>query len=324
MFQKPEYFFAFLLLIPLGLLMLADFRRSRQDLSGILGKWRASEFLDVFTVKWFFTAMAVTVFTVFLIFAAAEPEKPGKPEIRTVDSRDIIFALDLSRSMLASDSSPTRLERSLEVMRNILAVRGGTARFGLVVFTDIGSRMIPSTEDLALFETVLQNLGPGSISSRGSDLAAGLETAVKAFPSGVESDKILLLFSDGENFGPSIAPVLSSLQENDIRLITLGAGTPEGAGVPAVGGGFLKDSQGNTVITRLMPEEMTYLADETGGEFLSLNDPGLMRKIEDMIEGRAVQYSHPREPAYRVYLLIAFAALIVYFLVRTVRWKRIY
>ena len=201
MFQQPEYFFALLLLIPLGLVLLADFRRSRHDLTLLLGKWRTSGFLDVFTVKWFFSSLAIIVFVVALVFAAAEPKRLGKPEIRTVESRDVIFALDISRSMLAADSSPTRLGRSLEVIRNILASRGGTGRFGLVVFTNMGVKMIPATEDLALFETVLQNIGPGTVSRQGSDIKEGVETALNAFPSGVESEKLLVLFSDGESFG---------------------------------------------------------------------------------------------------------------------------
>ena len=322
MFRYPHLFFGLLLLVPVIILLWLEFLRGRRDLEYLLGRWRAGNYLDIFTVKWFFSSLALVLFIVFTLFAAADPERKGRPEIRTIESRDIVFALDVSLSMLARDSSPSRLERSVEVMRGILASRGGTSRFSLVVFQEIGVKMIPITEDLAMFETVFQNIGPQVLSRRGSDLKAGLAASFDAFPGKVESEKLLFVFSDGENFGGAVKPVLETARQRGIRIVALGAGTVEGAAIPLEDEQELRDSSGNRVVTRLNPDNMRYLAEETGGEYFSLNDPALMSKLDAVFGSSSVRYNEPRESAYRPYLLIAVFALYIYFLVRVIPWKK--
>ena len=322
MFRYPHLLFGLLLLVPVIILLWLEFLRGRRDLEYCLGRWRAGSYLDIFTVKWFFSALALVLFSVFTLFAAADPERKGRPEIRTIESRDIVFALDVSLSMLARDSSPSRLGRSVEVMRGILNSRGGTSRFALVAFQEIGVKMIPITEDLTLFETVFQNIGPQVLSRRGSDLKAGLSAALDAFPGNVESEKLLFVFSDGENFGGAVNPVVETARQKGIRIISIGAGTAEGSVIPLEEDRELHDSAGNRVITRLNPENMRYLARETEGEYFSLNDPALISKIDTVFGSSSVRYNEPRESAYRPYLLIAVFALYIYFLVRVIPWKR--
>jgi Ca-activated chloride channel homolog len=321
MFRHPEYFFGFLLLLPLGILLWMSFLRGRRDLKTLLGHWRKGAYLDIFTVKWFFSSLAILLFSVFVILALADPELRGSPEIRALESRDVVFALDISLSMLARDASPTRLERSVEVMRGILASRGGTGRFALVVFRGIGTKIIPITEDLALFETVFQGIGPGVVSRQGSDLASGLEAALEAFPRGVESERLLFVFTDGESFGRQAGAAAALAGERDIRIFPVAAGTVEGATIPLAEGEVLLDSEGEPVRTRLNPDNLRILAAETDGEYLSLNDPALMRKIDALFGSSSVQYNEARESAYRSFLAAALGSLCLYFLIRVVRWK---
>ncbi|WP_319558803.1 VWA domain-containing protein [Marispirochaeta sp.] len=321
MFRYPQIFIGFFVLIPVIFFLWFEFLRGRKDLEYLLGRWRAGAYLDIFTVKWFFSALALVLFITFMLVAAADPERKGPPEIQTIESRDIVFALDVSLSMLARDSLPSRLDRSVEVMRGILASRGGTSRFSLVVFQEIGVKMIPVTEDLTLFETVFQNIGPQVLSRRGSDLTAGLITAFGAFPRKVESEKLLFVFSDGENFGGSVSAALQDARQMGIRIISIGAGTTEGDTIPLEGDRVVQDSKGNRVITRLNSDTMRYLAQETGGEYFSLNDPALISKLDAVFGSSSVRYNEPRESGYRPYLLIAMFALYVYFLVRVVSWK---
>ena len=248
MFRYPHLFFGLLLLVPVIILLWLEFLRGRRDLEYLLGRWRAGNYLDIFTVKWFFFLPGpCPLHCIHPVRRSGIRKERGRPEIRTIESRDIVFALDVSLSMLARDSSPSRLERSVEVMRGILASRGGTSRFSLVVFQEIGVKMIPITEDLAMFETVFQNIGPQVLSRRGSDLKAGLAASFDAFPGKVESEKLLFVFSDGENFGGAVKPVLETARQRGIRIVALGAGTVEGAAISLEDEQELRDSAGNRV-----------------------------------------------------------------------------
>lgn len=319
MFQHPEYFLTLLVLIPLGIILWLGFIRGRRDLKLLVGRRR--DYLDIFTVKWFFSSLALVFFVLFVSLALADPERRGAPEIRTVEDRDTVFALDISRSMLAEDSDPNRLGRSVEIIRGIMSSHGGTGRFGLTVFRGAGLKLIPITEDRALFETVLTNLRPAIMTRQGSDLPSGLQTALDSFPAGVESERFLFLFSDGENFGQELGAVVKSARERGIKIIAVGAGEVEGARIPLGDGDYLRDGDGETVWTRLHPANLRFLAAETEGEYLSLNDPGLMRKIDALYGTSTVRYNEPRESAYHAYLLAALASLLLYFLIRIVRWK---
>jgi Ca-activated chloride channel family protein len=159
------------------------------------------------------------------------------------------------------------------------------------------------------------------MTSQGSDLPSGLEAALESFPSGVESERFLFLFSDGENFGDELGPVVENARERGIMIITIGAGEVEGARIPLGDGDYLRDAEGETVLTRLHPANLRFLSEETEGEYLSLNDPGLMRKIDALYGTSAIRYNEPRESAYHPYLLGALASLLLYFLIRIVRWK---
>ena len=321
MFQHPELFFALLLLIPLGLLLWLGFLRGRKDLKSLLGRWRRGAYLEIFTVKWFFSSLALLLFFGLIVLAMADPERRGAPQIRSIESRDVIFALDISHSMLAADSTPSRLERSVEVMRGLLAARGGTGRFGLVVFRGLGSTLIPVTEDLALFETVFQSIGPGLLTRSGSDISSGLETAVEAFPRGVESERFLFIFSDGENFAANPGPAVEAARERGIRIIAVGAGTAAGTTIPLSGGELLNDASGKPVVTRLQPELLQTAAAATDGEYYSLNDPALLRKMDDLFGSSSVRYNEARESAYQSYLGAALLSLAIYFLLRVLRWQ---
>lgn len=319
MFQRPEYFFVLFALVPLGAVLWTGFLRGRRDLKVLVGRRR--DYLDIFSIKWFFSSLALLLFVVLFTMTLADPERRGAPEIRTVENRDTVFALDISRSMLAEDSEPNRLGRSVEIIRGVISSHGGTGRFGLTVFRGTGLKLIPITEDRALFDTVLASLQPAIMTRQGSDLPSGLESALESFPSGVEGDRFLFLFTDGENFGRELAGVAKSARELGIRVIAIGAGEVAGARIPTGDGGYLRDADGETVVTRLHPANLRFLAEETEGEYLSLNDPGLMRKIDSIYGTSSIRYNEPRESAYHLYLLGALISLLLYFLIRIVRWK---
>jgi len=201
------------------------------------------------------------------VTALARPQW-GKVEQPAFEhSREVLVALDLSRSMLANDVRPTRLERSRLLTRTLLDSLKGD-RAGLIVFAGTAFLQVPLSPDYEIFREFLPVLKPDYIPQSGTNYAAMLKTALDAFSTG-DADRFLVVLSDGEAdpANPWRAPA-AELKKRGARVLALGVGTAAGATLPAEsGGGLLKDDAGAVVLSRLEPRTLRELAAATGGEY---------------------------------------------------------
>jgi Ca-activated chloride channel family protein len=210
---------------------------------------------------------AALAFAALLALAAlARPQWGAIAEPRMQRSREVMLALDLSRSMLADDVSPTRLDRAKLLIDALLDQLKGE-RVGLTVFAGTAFVQSPLSADYEVLRELLAGLDPTYLPQGGSNYSAMLDAADQAFGAQGDGDRYLVVLSDGEAQDESWKPHVAALRERGIRIIGLGIGTPQGALVPAANGGITKDAQGNAVLSKLEPATLQALASETNGAY---------------------------------------------------------
>lgn len=190
---------------------------------------------------------------------------------------DVLIALDTSRSMLAQDVAPSRLERAKLAVRDLVDRLGGD-RVGLIAFAGSAFLQCPLTLDHGAFLEALDALEPGVIPAPGSDLASALRTADEALRSEARNVKLLVLFSDGEDLGGGAIAAAEHAAAQGIRVFTVGVGSDAGELIPVPGPGgkteFLKDPDGQFVKSRLDAATLRRVAEVTGGFYEPLGRQG--------------------------------------------------
>jgi len=201
-----------------------------------------------------------------LVVTLARPQW-GKIEERVFDqSREVLIALDLSRSMLAADVKPTRLERSRLLVESLLDRLKGE-RVGLLVFSGTAFLQCPLSPDYEVLREFLPALNPDYLPEGGTDYARLLKAGLEAFSNEAGADRYLIILSDGEALTEDWRTQLDKLTARGIRMVTLGVGTESGSMIPAKDGGFVKDERGAVVLSKLNPTTLKQLASATGGAY---------------------------------------------------------
>jgi Ca-activated chloride channel family protein len=232
---------------------------------------------------------------------------------------DLIVALDTSRSMLATDVKPNRLERAKLAVLDLVARLEGD-RVGLVPFAGTAFLECPLTLDYAAFERSLRSTQVGIIPRGGTSLARAIETGLQGFEARQGKYEILIMITDGEDNEGGVEEAIGKASEAGVKVFTVGIGTTEGELIPAGEGqaGYVKDRQGQVVKSRLDEETLKQIALETGGAYVRGLGPslGLDQVFEEHIakmERRDVSSSLERRYEERFQIPLA-AALFLFLL----------
>ena len=211
----------------------------------------------------------------FAGLALAQPQCGSHVELTKQVGIDVVIAIDASRSMLARDVKPSRIERAKLELSGLLDALHGD-RVGLVTFAGDAFVQCPLTSDLAAAKLFLRAVDPMAMPVQGTDVGRALSQSrdlLLEAEHGAKSRAIVLL-SDGEDFGGEIDDELKALKQDGIRVIAVGIGSPAGEPVPELDKrgnvvGYVKDKQGNTVMTRLNEQGLAALADQTDGVYVA-------------------------------------------------------
>jgi Ca-activated chloride channel family protein len=216
--------------------------------------------------------------------ALARPQYGRLEEPVFDQSREILIAVDLSRSMLAPDVKPSRLERSKLLIQSLLEKLEGE-RVGLVVFAGTSFLQSPLSSDYEILREFLPALGPDFLPQGGSNYGALLDASIQAFGSSNAADRFLVILSDGEATDDNWKSKIEELKKKNIRVLGLGVGTAAGAMIPDGSGSFAKDERGAVVLTRLESGTLQELASATGGVYRDasgwLDLAGLVKETVD-------------------------------------------
>ncbi len=202
------------------------------------------------------------------IAALARPQWGFKWEAVKQRGLGIIVALDTSKSMLAQDIKPNRLQQAKWGVRDLVKELTGD-RIGIVAFSGDAYLQCPATIDYAAFLMMLDDIYAGIVPLGGTDLEQALETALDSFEKAGEtqSDKVVILISDGEGTTGDPLSLLPRLKQQKIRVFSIGVGTREGELIQT-SGGFVKDKAGNVVKSTLHEDALERIALETGGFYV--------------------------------------------------------
>lgn len=322
MVLRPDSFFLFFILLPVGFVLYKRYWRGKKDLAAIGGKWRSGLLMDVFQVKWFFSSLLFILFVIFVILSLAEFTGRGKTTLKSSSGVDIIFAVDISGSMLATDVYPTRLKRSTDLISAFIENLPGE-RFGLVVFKGSGIKIIPLTEDSSSLSTVLPYLNPDMFSSTGSNLEDGIKTSLSSFISGEERKKLILLFTDGESFSGSTALSAKEAKSLEVDILIFGSGTDQGIGLYNKNAEPVLDEKGNVVVSRLNRSLLQELAVSENIFYSNIADNSILRDSLNLINkqaGSSIIFDK-KESRYQFFLSSAILFLFLYISVRIFPWK---
>jgi Ca-activated chloride channel homolog len=193
-------------------------------------------------------------------------------ELVSVERRglDVIFCLDTSRSMLASDLLPTRLDRAKRDIRSVLPLLEGGDRVGLVVFAGEARLWVPLTHDVSSFEGLLSDVDTNVVKTGGTDLSKALRKAEELTHPDDVATTVVLLLTDGEDLAGAGQQAAIELKERDLTIYTIGYGSALGSKITVMQDGteaFLRNREGQDVVSRMDPESLRRLASVTGGEF---------------------------------------------------------
>ncbi|MEI8235414.1 MAG: VWA domain-containing protein, partial [Verrucomicrobiota bacterium] len=279
----PEWFWA-LALLPLVAALFARGERRRGQLLGTLVAARLQPALAGSVSLFKRRLRFALILGALACFAAAlaQPRHGFTFEEAKRKGRDVLFAVDVSRSMLANDVSPNRLDRAKFAAQDLLNALQGD-RVGVIAFAGSAFLQAPLTVDESAVLASLNELDPGIIPLGGTNLAEAIRVALEAFGKGESDQRALVFFTDGEDLGSGVLEAARKAA-GKVRIFPVGVGSTSGSLIPVPGenGGmeFVKGPDGQFVKSRLDEQTLTALAEATGGFYTRLqNGPADMRHL---------------------------------------------
>ena len=251
-----------------------------------------------------------------VVLAAARPQFGSKLREEKARGGEMMLVVDVSNSMLAEDFEPNRLERTKYAI-NRLFDGLKQDRVGLIVFAGEPRVQLPITSDYRMAKAFARRIDPSQVSVQGTAIGKALEQALLSF-SGETDEKrsrAIILITDGENHDDDAVAVAKRAAEQGIRIYTIGIGTPEGAPIE-IDGEFIRDEQGEMVVSKLNEEMLAQIADLTGGAYVraTKQDIGLdeiVRSINEMEQSELSTVRFEEFNEQYQYLLIAALVLLV-------------
>jgi len=210
----------------------------------------------------------------FLCIALANPKIGTELKSINREGVDIVFAIDVSKSMLAEDVAPNRLTRSKRIISEIINSLSSD-RVGIVAYADQAIPQVPLTTDFASVKNFLQIIDTDMLSSQGTSIDSALNLSVNFFDQNSDTNRVLILISDGEDHDDIPDSIIKLISENNINLITIGIGQEAGTTIPIKIDGtvdsYKKDINGDVVITKRNSDFLLKIASSSKGEYIDGN-----------------------------------------------------
>ena len=323
-FANPDYFYLLLALPVLLALFIANRYRVSRNIKKIGDKKLVGDLLPDYSVsRPIVKFILMTLVAVFGIIMLARPQFGSKIEDVKKQGVEVIIALDISNSMLAQDLQPDRLTRAKQAISRLVDNLDND-RIGLIVFAGDAYTQIPVTTDYVSAKMFLSSLTTEMAPRQGTAVGAAIDLGIRSFSPGENKSKALIVITDGENHEDDPVSAANEAAKAGIVIHTIGIGTDMGAPVPVVVNGrrdFLKDIDGNTVITKLNEDILKQIAIATNGSYVRASNTNLglddifgeIRKMETQEFDGAIFTEYNDQ--FQIFAAIALALLIVEFLV---------
>ncbi len=260
------------LLVPVAALFWWAERRRRALIGRIVApKLRAILAGNTSPFRRIFRGACVVAALALLVVALAEPRLGYDTLDVPHRGRDVVIAMDVSRSMMATDVAPTRLQRAKLLAEDLVSELGGD-RIGLVAFAGSAFLQAPLTLDHGAVLSALDELDTDLIPKGGTNLAAAIRASGEAFTKAEGFSRAIIIISDGEELDADGLAAARDAAADGVRIFTVGVGSAEGSEIPLAPGEFVRDPSGKVVQSKLDAARMKEIAEETGGFYTPLDE----------------------------------------------------
>jgi Ca-activated chloride channel family protein len=267
----------------------------------------------------------------FGIIILARPQFGSKLEEVKKEGVEVIIALDVSNSMLAEDIQPDRLTRAKQAISRLVDNLDND-KIGLIVFAGDAYTQIPLTTDYVSAKMFLSTISPNMVSKQGTSIGAAIVLGIRSFTPGEGRSKAMIIITDGENHEDNPVSSAEEASEAGIVIHTIGIGSTEGVPVPVMVNNkkeYLKDMEGNTVITKLDEEILKKIAVSTDGNYVRASNSNIgLDEIYSEIKSMKKQelestvYTEYNDQ-FQVFAALALCILLVEFLIMDRKNRRL-
>ena len=275
MYQLEEkiWFWAFIIIPVILMVFLWTFfwkKRIQKSFGSAVVLKRLSPDLSFFksSLKFIILCLAVG----FLVIGLINPKIGTKLETIKREGVDIVFAIDVSKSMLAEDVAPNRLEKSKQLVTQIIN-NLASDRVGIIAYAGKAFPQLPITTDYASAKMFLQGMNTDMLSSQGTAINEAIELSRNYFDDEEQTNRVLIIISDGEDHNDLSVEVAEAASEEGIKIYTIGVGSEKGGPIPLKRNGvvmsYKKDQNNETVITKLNEETLRLIANEAKGGYIN-------------------------------------------------------
>lgn len=216
--------------------------------------------------------VVVSFAILFLAIGLVNPKIGTKLETVKREGVDVVFALDVSKSMLAEDIAPNRIEKSKQLITQILNTLAGD-RVGIIGYAASAFPQVPITTDFSSAKLFLNGMNTNMVSSQGTAISEAVTMAENYYDDEEQKNRVLFIISDGEDHEGSYNQAIETATEQGIKVFTIGVGTTKGGPIPIKRNGVLqyykRDQENNQVITRLGEDTLKAIASEGNGQYIN-------------------------------------------------------
>ncbi len=275
--------------------------------------------------KFYLTLMGV----IAMIFVIAGPQFGSKLQSTKQQGIELIIALDVSKSMLAEDIKPNRLERAKQAISQMVD-KLGNDKIGMIVFAGDAYTQLPITTDYTSAKMFLSSINTDIVPTQGTAIGAAINLGIRSFGPPKDISRAIIVITDGENHEDDAIKSAQAAQEKGILVYTIGMGTTKGVPIPTGGNNFMKDREGKVVITKLNEKMLQEIAIAGGGKSIRANNTKvglneLLREINKLekSEIEAKTYSEYDEQFQRIaWIALFFLILELFILERKNRYLK--
>jgi Ca-activated chloride channel family protein len=330
--EEPKYFYLFtaIAILVVMFILVAIWKRHKQRKFADLALFdklspQKSKFKPVLKI------VVIAIGLSFLIIAMVNPKMGTQLKTIKREGVDIVFALDVSKSMLAEDIAPNRLEKSKQIITKIVD-KLGSDRVGIIIYAGSAYPLLPITTDHASAKMFLQNAYPDMVSSQGTAINEALKLAKTYFDDDTQTNRFLFIISDGEDHEKNSGAVAKEILNEGIITYTIGIGTNKGGPIPIKRNGKLlgykKDKEDEVVITKLDVGTLKGIAENGKGKYIYGNNTSkTIDVIEDLLlkadkkEFETKQYSDYKDQfQWFIGLGLLFLVVDIFLLNKKTKW----
>ncbi len=315
-FAHIEYLLLLVLLVPALLFFLLNKNWKKKAAKKIGDPLLVQQLTSNHSAKKFNAKFWLLFFALaFTALGSANLRIPGESENVSRKGRDVVIAMDVSKSMLADDIKPTRLEKAKQFVSKVIDALPDD-RIGLVWFAGKAYLPMPLTADEGAAKMFVQSANPDDIPTQGTVISEALLLAAQSFPAESKRYKIIILITDGEDHDESATERAQQLKEQGILLLTIGLGTQEGSTITdPLTNDFKKDKLGQTIISRLNEDLLKKMALANGGMYGNLQNMDAMvndvSAVINQLEKKSAEGNGPPTNYINFFIWFLVAALLL-------------